>query len=120
MNIVNQNRISPRLARMAAGFGASCLIATAGVATVRAQAASDGPSVVVKYDAGTLASQSGTLALYRRIDRAARQVCGDGPTRDLAALARAQECRKESVARAVRSINDPRLAELMFRDARRG
>jgi UrcA family protein len=118
MNIVNRNRISPR--RAAASFLAGCFIAAAGAATVHAEPATAAANVVVRYDAGTLATRGGALALFRRIDQAARSVCGEGATRDLGAVARVRECRKESVARAVRSVNDPRLAELMVRDQRRG
>lgn len=80
----------------------------------RANAASqDVPAVVVKYDGSTLVSTSGARALYKRIELAARQVCPDDSTRDLARTIAAQRCQRDAVERAVRDIDNPQLAKLL-------
>jgi UrcA family protein len=70
------------------------------------------PSVVVKFDALTLDTDSGVNQLYRRIESAAKQVCPDGTMRDLSAHQRVEQCRKQAVARAIQQIDNPRLAAL--------
>jgi UrcA family protein len=72
----------------------------------------DPPSIVVKYSDLTLATDSGVNQLYRRITAAARQVCPDAPIRDLGMRQQVQACRNQAVARAVRQIDNSRLAAL--------
>lgn len=86
------------------GLGAS--VATA------ATAADEAPAVHVNYSDLNLATEQGNLALYKRIVSAARQVCpiNTGPNARLAA--QAQHCVDEAVARAVRDVQSPTLAEL--------
>jgi UrcA family protein len=73
---------------------------------------SDVLRVVVKFDDLTLGTDSGVDQLYRRIVSAAKQVCPDGTMRDLGAHLRAEQCRKQAVARAIQQIDNPRLAML--------
>jgi UrcA family protein len=68
------------------------------------------PSVTVRYDDLNLATSAGADALYRRISIAARAVCGDEYSRDLAVVAANQRCRADAVAKAVREVNNPQLA----------
>jgi UrcA family protein len=70
------------------------------------------PSIVVKYSDLTLATDSGVNQLYRRIMSAARQVCPDSSIRDFAMLRQVEACRNQAVARAVRQIDNSRLAAL--------
>ena len=70
------------------------------------------PSVVVKFNDLTLATDSGVNQLYRRILSAAKQVCPDGPMGDLSAKSQVEVCRNQAVARAVRQIDNSRLAAL--------
>jgi UrcA family protein len=72
----------------------------------------DPPSVVVKYSDLTLATDSGVNQLYRRIMAAARQVCPDSPIRDFGMQRQVQACRNQAVAKAVRQIDNSRLAAL--------
>ena len=70
------------------------------------------PSVVVKFDALTLDTDSGVNQLYRRIESAAKRVCPDGTMGDLMAHQRVEQCRQQAVARAIQQIDNPRLAAL--------
>ena len=71
---------------------------------------SDVPSVVVKYSKESLATDSGAVALYRRIKTAATQVCPNPSLLDLGAQIRAKQCRAEAIARAIQQIDNSRLA----------
>jgi UrcA family protein len=68
------------------------------------------PSVTVRYDDLNLATTAGVDTLYRRISVAAREVCPDTHSRDLAIVAASQRCRADAVAQAVEAVNNPRLA----------
>jgi UrcA family protein len=70
------------------------------------------PVVHVRYDDLNLASPEGTRALYRRIVTAARQVCSEANPLDMNQVAAAESCKAQAIERAVREVNDPRLAAL--------
>jgi UrcA family protein len=72
----------------------------------------DAPSVVVKYSAQSLATDEGVKELYRRIMYAAKRVCPDASFRELAAVGLAEQCRDQAAARAIRQIDNSRLAAL--------
>jgi UrcA family protein len=98
-----------KLALLALGTltGALCL------GTANAQSPTgDVPSIVVKYSDQSLATDQGVNELYRRIVRAAEKVCPQASMKNLSALARAEECRDQAVARAVRHIDNSQLAAL--------
>ena len=86
----------------------------AGVLAVGTAGAADAdvPSMSVKYTQQSLATESGVHDLYRRITEAARKVCPETSTRDLGEQQKVTECRHAAVARAIRQIDDPRLAAL--------
>jgi UrcA family protein len=86
--------------------------ATAGGAVSAATTGDDVPQIVVKYDAASLSDESGARALYRRLVKAAEQVCPVVDGRELHKAEVARECRRQSIARAVHQINSPRLAEV--------
>jgi len=77
-----------------------------------ANAAEDVPRVAVKYTQESLATNAGVNDLYRRITMAAKAVCPDSSIRELSVLAQVEQCRKEAVTRAIRQIDNPRLAAL--------
>ena len=83
-----------------------------GVTTMSVAApASDASSgVKVRYGDLNLATAKGVDDLYRRIARAAREVCPDPYSRDLDVVAASQRCQAESIARAVAEVNNPQLA----------
>ena len=89
---------------------------TAGAATVDA----DAPSLVVKYNTQSLATDAGVQQLYRRILGAAKQVCPDEGIRDLGSNARIEACRTKAVARAVQHIDNTRLAALYAASSKSG
>ena len=114
MNTLN-TVTSTRKVLLAVGLG---LALTAGFANA---ASIDGtPTIVVKYDAQSLDSADNARALYRRLESAARLVCPSDSTRDLAHDAAARSCQKESILRAVRQINNPRLAQLLVNNVAGG
>ncbi len=119
--------MSTSIRALAAGqrakFGLLLLGGIAGVmAAGGAGAASvdgDAPSVVVKYTEQSLATDEGVHALYRRITYAAKRVCPD-TSRDLARQVKVEQCRNEAVARAVRQIDNSRLAALHAAHSKNG
>jgi UrcA family protein len=85
--------------------------AFAALAVSTATFAGDGTqSVAVRYDDLNLASSAGVEALYRRISSAARAVCPDEHSRELAVVAASERCQANAVAEAVRQVNNPQLA----------
>jgi UrcA family protein len=86
-------------------------IVAAGAASA-ASPSNDAPSLVVKYDRQSLATDDGVNSLYRRITYAARQVCPDADIRDLAAQQHVQQCRSHAVAAAIKAIDNSQLAAL--------
>jgi UrcA family protein len=106
-------------ARAALTVLASGLVAVTATVANAAQLEADAPTISVSYADLNLATEQGTLALYRRIVSAAHQVCytNTGPNARLAA--QAQHCVDEAVARAVHDIQSPKLAELQAARARR-
>jgi UrcA family protein len=94
------------------GMIAGCLLGALSVGTASAATADDVPSIVVKYDPSTLASEAGARALYQRLERVARHVCPEASGRDLKTFEAARSCERQAVARAVRDINSQRLAEV--------
>jgi len=108
--------ITARAAGLRAKFGLLVLGSLAGVMAAGAASAagldSDVPSVVVKYSERSLATDDGVYTLYRRITSAAKRVCPDASTKDLSRLTQVEQCRDQAVARAIRQIDNSRLAAL--------
>jgi UrcA family protein len=102
------------------GMIAGCLLGAMSVGTASAATADAVPSVVVKYDPLTLSSEAGARAMYARLERVAQHVCPEASGRNLATLEAAKSCERQAVARAVRDINNPRLAEVYARSANSG
>lgn len=115
--------ITARAAGSRAKFGLLVLGSLAGIVAAGAASAagldSDVPSIVVKYSDQSLATDDGALALYRRLTSAAKRVCPDA-SKDLSRLAIAQQCRNEAVARAIRQIDNSRLAALHAAHSKNG
>ena len=102
--------------RLAAAL-ASGLIGLCGIA---AAASTDTPAprrelgrVVVSIKDLNLNDDRDLATLYRRIDAATRQVCPLPDEEILKAEALVQECRRYAMARAVQSINNPRLSAIV-------
>ena len=72
----------------------------------------DVPRISVRYDAKVLGSDDGARVLYRRIVNAAERVCPDMSADPHFVSRAAQICRNEAILRAVRQIDNPRLAAI--------
>jgi UrcA family protein len=70
------------------------------------------PGVAVTYDPQSLATDAGAKAVYRRLVKAAEAVCPAPFSGSRLVSHATQECRQLAIARAVRQINNPRLAAL--------
>jgi UrcA family protein len=104
------------LLMLTGSLGCAMAVGTASAATVD----NDVPSLVVRYNPETLATDNGVQLLYRRIVGAAKQVCPDESIRDLGAGARVKQCRAQAVARAIQHIGNSRLAALDANSSKSG
>jgi UrcA family protein len=89
------------------GLAGLAAAGTAGAATMPA----DAPGIVVQFNSDSLATESGTRALYRRLESAAERVCPIASNTRLV-NERVQKCRREALTAAVNKIHNQRLAEL--------
>jgi UrcA family protein len=114
-------------------FGSSTVIAALAAATITAvtfaslstpaHAASQSdiaPSVVVHYEDLNLSTDAGTKALYLRIAAAARQVCPDTYSRELARVAMGKKCQDAAIGKAVNDVHSPQLAAIHAVRTQRG
>jgi UrcA family protein len=86
----------------------------AGLAAVGAAGAAtpvDAPGIAVRFNSDMLATESGTRALYRRLESAAERACPIASNTRLV-NERVQKCRQEALTAAVNKIHNQRLAEL--------
>jgi UrcA family protein len=115
--------IRARAAGQRAKFGLLLLGSIAGVMAAGGASAAtvdgDALSVVVKYAEQSLATDEGVHTLYRRITYAAKQVCPD-ESRDPARQLKVEQCRSEAVARAIRQVDNSRLAALHAAHSKNG
>lgn len=92
------------------------LCGTSGVAFAAAASAgtpsSTVPSVAVKYDPQSLTTDAGARVVYRRLLKAAENVCPDLDSGSFITRSATLECRREAVARAVHQIGNARLAAI--------
>lgn len=70
------------------------------------------PTVTLTYHTADLATERGVRVLYRRIERAARQVCPKYDPLDLHRASLSRVCQERAIADAVRQIGNPRLATI--------
>jgi UrcA family protein len=112
MYTLASQRKSRSASALAAGIIAGSLFGALSATPVSA-APDDVPTLIVKYNAQSLDTGDGARALYHRLEFAARQVCPEPSTRDLDRLTAVQHCRAEAIARAVRQINSPMLAQVV-------
>lgn len=96
-----------------------CLAATLSCAACAsafaADAQSQSESVIVRYDDLNLANAAGIDKLYRRIQAAAKSVCGGSGTRSLQAKLAATHCREQAVSDAVKAV-DNRILTAMHKE----
>ena len=82
-----------------------------GAAVAHAEAAGV-RSVEVKYSDLNMQSLEGARALHRRLVAAARQVCPDAYSKDLAVAMAGRRCIDAAVDRAVEAVAQPKLAQV--------
>jgi UrcA family protein len=70
------------------------------------------PSITIKYSDLNLATPSAVEVLYRRVTMAAKEVCNQGQSRELARQVAADRCVDEAVSRAIDQIDVPQLNAL--------
>jgi UrcA family protein len=95
---------------------ACIVLAAAPIAMVaggaQAQQADAPAHVAVSYADLNLNSDAGTAVLYRRLRQAARQVCGDFDTTNLARGRITTNCINNAMSQAVAQVNSPMLTSL--------
>jgi UrcA family protein len=97
------------------------LLGALGAGVAGAEPADDSvPSVVVRYQDLSLATDDGVKTLYRRIARAATQVCPEETRANLSVHTVIEACRQQAIARAVQQIHNSRLAALHAAHAKQG
>jgi UrcA family protein len=101
------------LAGLAAGTAAA---GTAAAGTV----VGDVPTLVVRYNADMLETDSGARALYHRLARAAEQVCPVAPSNTRLISEVIVKCRQQALAAAVDKIHNQRLAAVHAASAKSG
>jgi UrcA family protein len=84
-------------------------VAAAGAAGA-SPASSDVPALAVQFSSDMLATDSGARALYRRLARAAEQVCPPQPTETRLIPEEVVKCRAQAITAAVNKIHNQRLA----------
>ena len=89
------------------GLAGLAVAGAAGAAPVVGEA----PGIVVHFSSDMLATESGTRALYRRLENAAERACPIASNTRLV-NERVQKCRQEALTAAVNKIHNQRLAEL--------
>jgi UrcA family protein len=89
--------------------GATALLA---LQTTARAADDDLPSRRVSYADLDISKPAGAKVLYRRIEAAAEQVCGNEGRRNLSAMTRDRACIDEAVATAVARVNSVALRDL--------
>ena len=70
------------------------------------------PTRAVTYKDLDLNSKAGVHALYKRIERAADQVCGDVDVRDLQRMSVKKVCVERAVSNAVAAVSSPMLTQM--------
>lgn len=89
------------------------IVGTATAGAVSAATTEDAaPSIAVHYDARSLETDAGAKAVYRRLVKAAEEVCPVANSGSRLVSEVIVQCRQQAVARAVHQINNPRLAAI--------
>jgi UrcA family protein len=96
------------------------IVSAAGIGAASAAVSDeDVPSVVVKFRAENLLTDSGARTVYRKIVLAAEQVCPQSIGSAVQSPA-VQQCRAQSITRAVMKINNSKLAAIHESASRNG
>jgi UrcA family protein len=94
--------------------------ATAAGAVSAATVPDEVPRLVVRYPADSLETEGGARVLYRRLLRAAEEVCPANSADHPFLSSGVRHCREQAVAHAVYEIGSPRLAAVHAASTRSG
>jgi UrcA family protein len=107
-NEISNHRTARRRIAIAAVAVTALIPVTTALADVPAGSAA--PQAVVKYADLDLTSDAGAAALLRRIEAAARQVCGNPiEVQPLDRSMRVQQCNKQAIEHAVTALGAPKV-----------
>jgi UrcA family protein len=105
----------------AAALAVAGYLAAGAVSVAQADTPQDSvPQVAVAYGDLDLSTEAGGSELYRRIVIAAKKVCPQEDTRQLAEFAAARACQAQAIARAVSHVDSSQLAAVYAARARHG
>ena len=97
------------------------VVGAAGIGAVSAATPDDeSPSIAVKYHSQDVSTEDGARVLYRKIVRAAEEVCPSNSASPFLPSPAVAECRAQSIARAVFKINSPSLVAVYNASAKHG
>jgi UrcA family protein len=97
------------------------VVGAAGIGAVSAATPDDeSSSIAVKYHSQQLLTEDGARVLYRKLVRAAEEVCPTNSASPLIPSPAVAECRAQSIARAVFKINNPSLVAVYNASAKHG
>jgi UrcA family protein len=97
------------------------IVSAASVGAVSAATTDDDVrTITVRYNPASLETDHGAQALYRRLVKAAIEVCSQGAGNPRFISDAVRHCREQSIARAVFQINNPRLAAVYATNAKNG
>jgi UrcA family protein len=120
MNIENTRQIRIVRPKITLAMISCVVVGAAGVGAVSAATpGEESPSIAVKYAPQSLSTDDGARVLYRKLVRAAEEVCPTNSDSLLPSRAVA-ECRAQSLARAVFKINNPSLVAVYNNSTKRG
>jgi UrcA family protein len=91
-------------------FALCAALGATAAGSANAAAADDVPAVTVHFKPDSLSTDSGARAIYWRLVNAAEKVCPDDAVGTRFVSNSVRQCREQAVARAVRQINNSRLA----------
>jgi UrcA family protein len=115
-NILPSTRAKTAAVMMFCGLIAAASSSVANAATADAEA----PTMALKFDPAMLNTEDGAREVYRRIVRAAEEVCPAPTTGSRLVNSATQACRDQAVANAVRQIHSPRLVAVYTTKTKHG
>jgi UrcA family protein len=111
-NIDRRHAMTRQLALAALGTVVTVALLASPVSASAAQPSAVRAQTQVHYDLRELSSERGIRSLYRRIVRAAREVCPQSTAREGDVNAESAACRRRAIVRAIAEIGNERLAAL--------
>jgi UrcA family protein len=108
--VIPRTRVTAALTVLGVLTAATALLSPA--TAVAGEPEAGGMQTSVYYTQSDLATERGTRALYRRLERAAQEVCPVGASPFPSAASSSKECQRQAIARAIGEIGSARLAAI--------